>query len=797
MSLGPGALVLDVQGMQSPAHRDRGIGRYIRQHAEALHRAAPDLIDRFLLNSRFTVPSTADELLGTGRVAFAADALDQPNRAWSIFHVMSPFEFDVPFSDIWPAPARDARLVVTLYDLIPQIYEDVYLADRAVRLRYTARLGLLRAADLVLAISEASRRDAIELLGLDPERVHSIGGGVGPEFAGTDQPVAQLVTVLRETMPTLREGFVLYPGGADFRKNMPGLIRAFGLLPESLRRGHQLVIVCRLPPGTEAQLRATAESAGVGRDELILPGFVDDETLVSLYQATHLVVFPSLYEGFGLPIAEAMACGAPVIASNTSALPELVQRTEATFDPDRETSIAEVLGRALQDDLLRDRLRADATAMRPQLGWEYVARRTLDALDAVPLASRRASRRARRPRLAVLSPYPPQFSGIAAYTRSLLPHLSERCDVHCFVDGPVASFDATGDEPWAMLSQASFPTMHALVDYDRVLYCMGNSHFHHFIVEHLRAIPGDVLVHDVRLTGYYTWEAQNGLEGVGLRAYRQYGDRLPAAILGAQVISPDDARDLGIWLLGEILDCARQVLVHSRFSSEIAELEASTIGSATPIVRVPFGFPHAESEAKATTVDGPIIASFGIVADVKRPVDIVQALPRVLEQFPRARLVFVGLAHEPTERAVRATARTLGIEDSVEITGPVAGDDYWAWLRRADVAVQLRSLSQGEASLTVAEAMTVGLPVVVSRLGWMGELPPDTVHHVEPAAGPQAIALALLDVLTDPDLRGNLAQRARAHAERNDMGAAATALYEAMFTPISSPLVEVELKGVS
>ena len=539
--------------MQSPAHGDRGIGRYIRQHAEALHDAAPDLIDRFLLNSRFTVPPAADGLLGTGRVAFAADALDRPNRTWSIFHVMSPFEFDVPFSEIWPAPVRDARLVVTLYDLIPHIYEDVYLADCAVRVRYKARLGLLRAADLVLAISEASRRDAIELLGLDPERVHAIGGGVGPEFAATDQPAAQLVTGFREAMPTLRDGFVLYPGGADFRKNMPGLIRAFGLLPESRRRGHQLVIVCRLPPGTEEELRATAERAGLGSDELILPGFVDDETLVGLYQAAHLVVFASLYEGFGLPIAEAMACGAPVIASNTSALPELVRRTEATFDPGSEASIAEVLGRALQDDLLRDRLREDAAAMRPQLGWEHVARRTLDALDAVSATSPVAPRRARRPRLAVLSPYPPQFSGIAAYTRSLLPHLSELCDVHCFVDGPVTSFDVTGDESWAMLNQGSFPTMHALVGYDRVLYCMGNSHFHHFIVEHLRAIPGDVLVHDVRLTGYYTWEAQNGFDGVGLRAYRQYGDRLPAAILGAQVISPTDSRELGIWLLGEVL----------------------------------------------------------------------------------------------------------------------------------------------------------------------------------------------------------------------------------------------------
>jgi glycosyltransferase involved in cell wall biosynthesis len=364
----PGPVVLDVQALQSVDHRDRGIGRWTREFVRALCDQRPDLVGAITWNPRLPGPEGLEGLARTGRLC-RPGSLPPGCR---IYHVLSPFELGETVEGIWPAAVRESpmRLVVTLYDLIPLVFQGRYLADPGKRRRYRARLELLRAADGVLAISAATRAEAIARLGLPGSQVVDIGTGIGSEFVAPATPASaeQAREQALAALPGLGDDFILSVGGEDERKNVEGLLRAYALLPDALRARHQLVIVFKMTDGYRRHLRAVAQGLGIG-GRVLLAGYVDDATLISLYQCTRLFVFPSLYEGFGLPVAEAMACGAPAVSSSTSALAEIADPA-GSFDPGDPVSIAETIRLALVDARVRASLQA--ASQRPPPTWSGV-----------------------------------------------------------------------------------------------------------------------------------------------------------------------------------------------------------------------------------------------------------------------------------------------------------------------------------------------------------------------------------------------------------------------------------------
>ena len=284
------------------------------------------------------------------------------------------------------------RLAVSLYDLIPEIFSDAYLANPAARVRYHTRLATLRRADRFLTISEASARDATEHLGIRPDRIRIVGAAASGEFVRPTSRETALATLI-EREPWVRPGFVLCTGGIDHRKNIDRLLVAYAALPEGLRARHQLVIVCRVQPAEREALERRFDELGIAR-QVHLGGFVPDELLVLFYQAAGLVIYPSLYEGFGLPVAEAISCGAPVLTGRTSSLVELVDDELALFEPTDVRSIREALERALTDEQVMARL--SALKLHKRHTWPEVARRTASAYAELDRMGRRPPRR-RRP----------------------------------------------------------------------------------------------------------------------------------------------------------------------------------------------------------------------------------------------------------------------------------------------------------------------------------------------------------------------------------------------------------------
>jgi glycosyltransferase involved in cell wall biosynthesis len=289
--------------------------------------------------------------------------------------VPSPLEPSL-LARIWPRRLRSQPLVVTLHDLIPALFPTKNMPDAGVRRAYWARLELARHADLVLNVSKATARDAVRLLGLRAEKMAVTGGGVSDDFRPPPSRDAAR-EALRQLRPSLDGEYVLFTGGMDYRKNTGGLLTAYAALPRELRERFALVVVGRL--GLQDPLgpfRTHAESLGIS-DRLVLTGHVSDEELVLLYQGSSLFVFPSHYEGFGLPVVEAFACGAPAIVGRNSSLVELVDEEDALFDSSDPISIRTALRRALADESLRERLRQPD--IRERFRWSRIAELTVEA----------------------------------------------------------------------------------------------------------------------------------------------------------------------------------------------------------------------------------------------------------------------------------------------------------------------------------------------------------------------------------------------------------------------------------
>lgn len=801
-------VVCDLSAIQSPDYRGRGIGRFAFEFALALERARPDLVSAYLLDPCWPPPGRVEDLLATGKLAYAGTArADEAIARARLFHACSPLELGRPLDAVRPPVVEQGglRYSAIVYDLIPLRRAGEYLQHPAQRQRYATRAQLLPFADGLLAISGAARDDAIELAGVDPTRCHVVGTGVADEFAPPADRRAVLEVLGRE-IEGLDGPFVLYTGGTDGRKNVEGLIAGFSRLHPDIGSGHRLVIVGDFPPPTLNHFRWLARNADM-ENRLVLTGFVADETLVRLCQATELMVFPSFAEGFGMPVAEALACGAVAAVSDLSPLDELVTDPRARFDPSDPSDIARVIERCLTDAELRSSIREDAT--RTVIGWDTVALRAGDVFDALCAEPPRTRWKQRR-RIAIVSPFPPLTSGVAAYSASLVRALvtaSERrshvgspaIEIDCFADGLDRYPGSPAPIPGVRIEPASrFPADDAALGaYDRVVYVLGNSECHTHALRNLRRRRGLVICHDVRMSGLIEfgsdrWRAvPGGLSGAIARAYR---GSLPTTLGASGRLTDADRDRYGLLLLSEVLENCDRLLVSSEAALRLAELDAGPeLSDRLGVLPFAIGWfgddelalveaGRADASAGRSPTDAEPAArhvrSFGIVDPAKRPRVLVEAVADLARRGLHVLLDFVGPVSDELRAELTTLAAGLGIADSVRLTGTVSTPEYLRLLGGADLAVQLREGFFGEASGAVAECLSAGIPTVVSDVGWLGGLPADSVAKVGRSCTAGALADEIERLHRDPEALASLSSSGMRLAALHTFDHAAEALLD-------------------
>ncbi|MDQ1514786.1 MAG: hypothetical protein QOE80_616, partial [Actinomycetota bacterium] len=612
-----GRVLFDLQATQSVDQRHRGIPRYVADLAFAIEEIAPDAVDTYLVNPDLALPEShvTQRLVDVGKLRHTDD-VDwsglSSSRMPGLLHIASPLEMTRPAHRLLPPAARIAGLpwVVTFYDLIPQLMPDYYLEDPGLRRRYRARLQLVRGAAGVLTLSEATRADVVEHLGLDPERVFVVGAGTSSRFVPPSSRAAAAASATA-AVPGLRAPYVFYIGSYEKRKNLEPLLEAWSLVPEAVRGRWQLALCCPLKPLERNHLLHRAAALGVA-DSVCLTGFVTDDVLLVLHQGADLFVFPSIYEGYGLPVAEALACGAPVLAANASSLPEILA-PDALFDATSPAPMAAAIERGLTDDPFRQRLFA-AAGKAPNT-WTDVADATLAAYDHVfaALPSRRPDRPPRPANVAFAGPLAEDAGPVADWNRTLVGELSRRpsIDLHVFAEhaadvvGSARHPDAAPDvlttdtrhpgaaaggtaAVWAGIAGAplgvrvhpiaSLDAVEGLVGpYDAVVHSLADDEHHVGSLAALRRRrDGIVVAHDVYLSDLYAAAAGAGAlpGGLGPAVHTAYGEAVLPGVGADNTLDPGEARRLGILLARDAVHHSRRFLVTSDTDADLARLDA-------------------------------------------------------------------------------------------------------------------------------------------------------------------------------------------------------------------------------
>ena len=279
-----------------------------------------------------------------------------------------------PALDMHPQ-LRGAR-VATIHDLMPLTHADQYPELYVAQFHRTVS-RIARDADAIIAVSEHTKDTIVERLGVAPDRIVVVSHGVDETFRPA--PTAA-VAHLRARLGLARP-YILFVGTAEPRKNLLRLVDAFALMCHGGRKDLDLVIAGKAAWGSTS-LRARIAAHGL-ESQVRLLGYIAGADLPALYSGASVFVLPSLAEGFGIPLLEAMACGVPVVASNTTALPEVYGDAAFGFDPTSTEALAAALERVLNDEVLRADLVGRGFKRAARFSWEEAARKTLGVLEAV------------------------------------------------------------------------------------------------------------------------------------------------------------------------------------------------------------------------------------------------------------------------------------------------------------------------------------------------------------------------------------------------------------------------------
>lgn len=397
-------IIIDLQGAQTES-KYRGIGRYSLSITKAILRNNKTHEFFVLLNANFidTIPEIKEALLGLipeekiivcklpaplkacdggneWRRAAASLIREEMIRSFSadIVFITSLFEGHIDDAIITIKSLRSKTKVFVLHhDLIPLVNEKTYLQDQRFRSYYLNKIDNLKKADVILTNSDYTAKEAKIHLADTQAHIASISSATEEEWH--DKNIKDIDFNYIKNKFSITKDIILYaPGGFDKRKNFERLIFAFSQINSDLRYNKQLVIVSKLNDGDRIYLTNIIKNAGLTKKDVILTGYVSDDELILFYRHCFLFVFASEHEGFGLPILEAMKCGAATIGSNVTSIPEVIGLEKALFDPFSVEAIKNKIIEVIVDEEFREKLKSHAISQSAKFSWDLTAQKALN-----------------------------------------------------------------------------------------------------------------------------------------------------------------------------------------------------------------------------------------------------------------------------------------------------------------------------------------------------------------------------------------------------------------------------------
>lgn len=660
---------------------------------------------------------------------------------------------------------HNINTAATLYDLIPFTYPKEYIKDEKTRNFIFKKMNYLKKSNLLITISNYSLTKAQEILSLDDSQIFNCSIGIDNKFKINIYNPLEILNFRKKY--DIIKNFIFYVGGIDFRKNISGLIEAFSNLPYLLKEKYQLVIIVSdVLNSTKPYVNLFNKKYNLKKNQLILLNKVSDNELIMLYNLCSLFVFPSLYEGFGLPILEAMACGATTICSNTSSMPEAAGNKDALFNPRISREITKKMIDALTNESFRISLNDHAKEHITNFTWEKTAKKVLEVFEN-SIKNRHIKQSSTlnyKKKMAFITPLPPEKTGLADYSAQILPNLSHYYDITIIInqkkikdDWLEATFQIQ-DVNWFIRYNSYF---------DIILYQFGNSNFHYYMLKLLKLFPGIVVLHDFFLSGLYNWldmavPSEKGIFPRALYYSHGFGSLLKLKNKNRQKII--DSYPCNLYVLKRSLG----IIVLSQYTINLAkEWYGSNIVKKFKLVnhvayinkKLSHEVKNINKEKLGFAKDDFLICSFGFIGEPKLYHRIIDALSNSC--FSKKKFFFIlvgGNYDENYNSLLLKQIKNYNLSKNIKFTGFCDPEIFKEYLLATDIAIQLRSKSRGETSGCVFKCLSYGIPTIINAHGSFNEIPKDIVLRIKDQFDNEELTNAINILYKDSKLRNILSK---------------------------------------
>lgn len=637
--------------------------------------------------------------------------------------------------------------IAVVHDFIPYDFPGYFQNDAAAS-DYFRAIELLKQYDFFLPNSEYTALRLKDVCGIEPTRIAVTRVAVKDRFLAGGEA---------EELPNFLDSrdFVLAVCGQDLRKNVETAVEAIAILNGQRNKQLQFVVVGHYSDARKAELMQLAQRLSGGRDWLKFAPFLSDDALVALYRRCLAVIVPSFIEGFSMPVAEGIAAGSLVLASDCDAHRELVATPEVFFDPHSPSALADAIETLAMDGGRRDALIVKQAAGLPDLRETVVAERAWSAIAHAPLDLRRRSIKrlhSDRPRIALFSPYLPQETGVGLYSARMMRSLSRWADVDLYTDARPSLSDAHSFNAVRRLDDRF-----SSAEYDASVFVIGNTRvFHESIVSRFQEAGGAAVLHDGRMFEYYL-STLSRPELLAMAA--RY---LGRAVTEAEIHEWDDRKEkLPHSFLTDLLSSAAPAIVHSREQQRHIQDQYRVMAEYLPFA-IQCDFKSEELNSAAVNLarqslgyanDLPLVCVFGSVDYSKGAVETVFALNELVKWNVPMQIVFVGACPPPVRQQLHDFAEPLGLLELLKFTGPVSEGVYRQHLMGADLALQLRLPLFGQVSGALSDCAAAGLPTVANSALADAIEAPNYVMRIQNNWSPILIAEALIETYERSRLR--------------------------------------------
>lgn len=760
-------VLMDLVAIQSENSRARGIGRYSEELSQNILKILKDDAS-IILNDLY--PQNKKEIVDAYKAFILEEnikeytILDISNKSFDqkfnynrlntflltkqftqdssidIVHLHSIFEgLDGKADTLYSTNSmNNLKTAITLYDLIPLIFKDIYLVDKNVKKWYFNKLHLIYEADLLLAISDATKEDAINILGIPQNKVVNISGAIDNEkFYKMDKiEIEKNSSILNKY--SITQPFIMYTGGIDFRKNIEASIKAYTKIEKQLFEKYQYVIVCKITKEQQEEFNIIIKDLKIPKNKVIFTNFVTDQELNFLYNKSDLFIFPSIYEGFGLPVLEAMTCGTAVIGSNVSSVPEIIGREDCMFNPSNIDEISQTINNILNNQNLKTQLENYFYNRAKEFSWNKSANTTIEAYQEI---LNEDSKIIKKLKVAFFTPLPNKRSGISDYSLELLPFLSKYMDIDIYIDDDYQVDDDYLNYNFNIYSYKVFESKKD--EYETLIYQFGNSEFHKYMYDIALKNSGIIVLHDFFLSGLVNYIAHttNNPEFFFDNLKYSHGNKGQQYINDIKSYKLDVAQTIkDLPINKKIIDSAKAIIVHSDYTKTLFKKyyeDDYNIHKINQLIKTPsrktINNKKKYKEILNLNNDDIIISAFGHISESKQYDFILEALCKAnLFKNNNIKLVFVGnFVSDIYKTKIENIIKKYNVANDIITTGFASNEQYRHYLLASDIGINLRTDSRGETSRALLMNMAYGLPTIINDYASFSEIPDETACKVK------------------------------------------------------------------